>query len=143
MNAAVLQEKEMKIGAGMASKQEWVQCDEHFAMKVLSVDEANHNVEALIKVKGPYRSGKHTHTCETHAFVLEGEIKNHTAGCTFGPGDYCYQGLNDEHDEEFPEGDTVVYASYRGHQDTLVEFYGEDGEVCGLYTVSDYMAGMI
>ena len=142
MNAAVMKEAEIKIGAGMTSAQDWVQCDENFAMKVLSVDEPRNSVEVLFKITGPYRSGDHKHTCETHAFVMQGQITNHSIGCTFGPGDYCFQAKDDIHDEEFPEGETIVYASYRGYQNTLVEFYGEDGEICGEFKVSDFAAGL-
>ena len=110
-------------------------------MKVLSVDEERHSVEVLFKIKGGYRSGKHKHTCETHVFVLEGKVINHTIGCAFGPGDYCYQALDDEHDEEFAE-DTIVYASYRGFQDKLVEFYDAAGDVCGEFKVADFSAGL-
>ncbi len=141
MNAAVMQMPEVRVAAGMSSEQDWVQCDDVFSMKVLSVDEARHTVEVLFNIKGGYRSGKHKHTCETHAFVVEGAIRNHTIGCTFGPGDYCYQGLDDEHDEEFI-GDTVVFASYRGYQPTLVEFYDDAGKVCGEFKVQDFVDGM-
>ena len=141
MNAAVMKPTEVQVGAGMASDQDWVRCDDVFQMKVLSVDEARHNAEVLFKIAGGYRSGEHTHTCETHAFVVQGRIKNHTTGCTFGPGDYCYQPYGDRHDEEFLE-DTVVYASYRGDSEKLVEFYGDDGELCGEFTMSDFVNGL-
>lgn len=137
MNAAVMKPAELTIGAGMSSQRDWVRCDDNFQVKVLSVDEQRHSVEVLFKIKGGYRSGKHKHTCETHVFVIEGKVTNHSIGCTFGPGDYCYQGLDDEHDEEFVE-DTIAYASYRGYQDTLVEFFGDDGEICGEFKVSDF-----
>ena len=141
MNAAVMKSPEIKIGAGMSSQQDWVRCDENFQMKVLSVDEQRHSVEVVFKIKGGYRSGKHKHTCETHVLVLEGKVTNHSIGCTFGPGDYCYQGMDDEHDEEFVE-DTIVYASYRGYQNKLVEFYDTAGDVCGEFKVSDFSAGL-
>jgi quercetin dioxygenase-like cupin family protein len=141
MNAAVMKQPEIKVGAGMASQQDWVQCDDTFSMKVLSVDEERHSVEVIFKIKGGYRSGKHKHTCETHVLILEGKVTNHTIGCTFGPGDYCYQAMDDIHDEEFVE-DTIAYASYRGYQETLVEFYDDDGKQCGAFNVSDFTAGL-
>ena len=141
MNAAVLDMPEIKVTAGMASQQDWLKCDDIFSMKVLSVDEQRHSVEVLFKVKGGYRSGPHKHTCETHTMLLQGKVTNHTIGCTFGPGDYCYQGLDDVHDEEFVE-DTIVYASYRGYQDKLVEFYDENGQPSNQFTVADFIKNL-
>lgn len=141
MSAVAIPQPGFQVAAGMASEQDWVRCDDVFSMKVLAVDEARHTAEVLFRIRGGYRSGRHKHTCETHAFVIEGAIRNHTIGCTFGPGDYCYQGLDDEHDEEFL-GDTVVLASYRGHQPTLVEFYDDAGEICGTFTVQDFVDGL-
>ena len=139
MNAAVLNEPEVQIPAGMASQRDWVKCDDNFQMKVLSVDSARHSVEVLVKVAGGYKSEKHKHTCETHAYVLQGRVVNHTIGCEFGVGDYCFQPHNDEHVEEFPE-ETIVYVSYRGNDDKLVEFYDDNGDVCGEFKVSDFAA---
>ncbi|TDJ63079.1 MAG: hypothetical protein E2O36_03795 [Proteobacteria bacterium] len=142
MNAAVMEQQPvLKVAAGMASQQDWFQCDDTFSMKVLSVDEARFSVEVLFKIKAGYRSGKHKHTCETHVYVVQGKVKNHTIGCTFGVGDYCYQPDDDIHDEEFLE-DTIVYASYRGHKDTLVEFYDDDGKVCREFKVADFTAAL-
>ena len=139
MNAAVMNEMGTQVPTGMASQRDWVQCDDNFQMKVLSVDSARHSVEVLVKVAGGYKSEKHRHVCETHAYVLQGRIINHTIGCEFGVGDYCFQPLNDEHVEEFPE-ETIAYVSYRGESDKLVEFYDEKGEVCGEFKVSDFAA---
>ena len=139
MNAAVMKEMGTKIPEGMASQREWIQCDENFQMKVLSVDEQNNSVEVLVKIAAGYKSEKHRHTCETHAFVLQGSIVNHTTGCVFGVGDYCFQPMNDEHVEEFPE-ETVAYVSYRGESDKLVEFFDNEGQVCGEFKVSDFNA---
>lgn len=141
MNAAVMKESAVKVASGMVSQNDWVACTDDIGMKVLSVDEANHSVEFLFKIAAGYRSGMHKHTCETHVFVVQGKVKNHTTGCTFGPGDYCYQGYNDEHDEEFVE-ETIVYGSYRGTENKLVEFYDEGGKVCGEFKVSDFTAAL-
>ena len=73
--------------------------------------------------------------------VLSGKVKNETTGVTFGPGDYCYQPHDDEHVEAFVE-ETVVYGSYRGTSNKLVEFYDDDGNVCGEFTVADFSTMM-
>ena len=132
---------EIKISAGMASQKSWFELDENFSVKVLSIDEAKHSVEALFKIKGGYRSGKHKHTCETHIYIVEGKVYNHAIGCTFGPGDYCFQADNDIHDEEFME-DTVAYVSYRGNSEQLVEFYDDDEKVCGHFSVKDFLPAL-
>ena len=137
MNAAVMKPESVEVAAGMSSAQDWHQCDDVFSMKVLSIDVARHTVEALFKINGGSRSGPHKHCCETHVMVLQGKVVNHSIGCTFGPGDYCYQPDGDVHDEEFVE-DTIAYVSYRGHGDRLVEFYDEAGAVCGEFTVSQF-----
>ena len=49
--------------------------------------------------------------------------------------------MNDLHDEEFLE-DTIVYASYRGESDTLVEFIDESGQVCGEFKMDDFRTAM-
>lgn len=139
MNAAVMKNNGFQLPTGMASQRDWVKCDDNFHMKVLSVDHDRHSVELLVKVAAGYKSERHKHTCETHAYVLQGKIVNHTIGCEFGVGDYCFQPLNDEHVEEFPE-ETIVYVSYRGETDKLVEFYAADGGVCGEFKVSDFAA---
>ncbi len=141
MNAAVLKDQGVQVAKGMASGQDWVRCTDEISMKVLSVDEARHSVEFLFKIAGGYTSRRHKHTCETHVLVIQGKVINQTTGCTFGPGDYCYQAYNDEHVEEFPE-ETIVYGSYRGDSDKLVEFYDEKGEICGEFRVSDFAAGL-
>ncbi|MEM7465770.1 MAG: cupin domain-containing protein [Pseudomonadota bacterium] len=139
MNAAVMNSLGVQLPTGMASQRDWVQCDDNFQMKVLSVDAERYSVEVLIKVAAGYQSERHRHTCETHAYVLEGRIVNHTAGCEFGPGDYCFQPMDDEHVEEFPE-ETTAYVSYRGTSDKLVEFFDDDGKVCGEFKISDFAA---
>ena len=141
MNVAVLEERGVQVAKGMASAQDWLKCTDEISMKVLSVDEARHSVEFLFKIAAGYTSLRHKHTCETHVMVIQGKVVNKTTGCTFGPGDYCYQGYNDEHVEEFPE-ETIVYGSYRGDSEKLVEFYDEKGEVCGEFKVSDFAAGL-
>ena len=137
MNAADMKSAGVDVAAGMSSAQDWYRCDDTFSMKVLSVDSERHSVEALFKIKAGNRSGKHKHLCETHVFVVEGKVHNHSIGCTFGPGDYCFQPDNDVHDEEFLE-DTIAYVSYRGDTDKLVEFYDEKGEVCGEFTLQQF-----
>ena len=141
MSVAINNEPAIKVAAGMSSQQEWCQLDENFSVKVLSVDEKQNSVEALFKIKGGYRSGEHKHTCETHVFVLEGKVTNHSIGCTFGAGDYCFQPLNDIHDEEFVE-DTIAYVSYRGVDEKLVEFFDDAGNVCGNFKVDDFLVGL-
>ena len=134
---------QVNVAAGMASQADWVSMDEdgNFNIKVLSVDEVRKSVEVLFKIKGGYRSGTHKHTCETHVYVIKGKVKNHSLGCTFSAGDYCYQPLDDVHDEEFLE-DTIVYASYRGDKNTLVEFLDESGSVCGEFKLDDFRTAM-
>ncbi len=134
---------QVNVAEGMASQTEWVSMDEdgNFNIKVLSVDEGRKSVEVLFKIKGGYRSGAHKHTCETHVYVIKGKVKNHSIGCTFSAGDYCYQPLDDVHDEEFLE-DTIVYASYRGDKNTLVEFLDDSGAVCGEFKLDDFRAAM-
>ena len=133
----------VKVAEGMASQKNWVAMDEeeNFNIKVLSLDEERKSVEVLFKIKGGYRSGPHKHTCETHVYVIKGKVKNHAINCTFNAGDYCYQPMNDLHDEEFLE-DTIVYASYRGESDTLVEFIDESGQVCGEFRMDDFRTAM-
>ena len=141
MNAAVLEDRGVQVGKGMASQQDWITCTDDIAMKVLSVDEARNSVEFLFKIAAGYNSGMHRHTCETHLIVLEGKVVNRTTGCEFGPGDYCYQAYNDEHVEEFVE-ETIVYGSYRGDSEKLVEFLDENGAICGEFKVSDFAAAL-
>ena len=141
MNLAALEQPNVRVTAGMSSQQDWVTCTPEISMKVLSVDEARNSVEFLFKIAAGYNSGRHRHTCETHVYVLQGRILNETIGCEFGPGDYCYQPYNDEHVEVVLE-DTVVYGSYRGSTDKLVEFFDDNGEVCGEFKVSDFAAAL-
>jgi len=141
MSAVLNDGGDIKISSGMASEKPWFALDENFSVKVLSIDEAKHSVEALFKIKGGYRSGKHKHTCETHVYIVEGKVRNHAIGCTFGPGDYCFQPNNDIHDEEFIE-DTVAYVSYRGNDEKLVEFYDDDGQICGHFSVKDFLPAL-
>ena len=46
-----------------------------------------------------------------------------------------------EIETEFIE-DTIVFASYRGYRPTLVEFYDEDGNICGEFKVQDFVDGL-
>jgi len=139
MSAAEKEVCSVKVTACRASEQPWASCTDEIKAKVLSVDEARNAVEVLFKIDKGYRSERHRHTCETTAYVIEGRIKNETTGVEFGPGDFCYQPYNDEHVEHFVE-DTIVYATYRGDQNKLVEFYDENGKVCGEFKVSDFAA---
>jgi len=133
----------VRVAEGMASSRSWCPMDEegNFQLKVLSLDWERKSVEALFKVKGGYRSGAHKHTCETHVFIVSGKVQNHTIGCTFTEGDYCYQPFDDVHDEEFVE-DTIAYVSYRGKSDTMVEFLDSNGEVCGEFKLNDFENAM-
>lgn len=137
MSAATTISDGMRVAEGMASNRPWNDCGEGISAKVLSVDESRNCVEVLFKIPAGNKSPRHRHTCETHILVVSGRVKNETISCEFGPGDYCYQPHNDEHVEHFVE-DTVVYASYRGDSDKLVEFYDDDGKVCGEFKVSDF-----
>ena len=139
MSAAEREALDVKVASCMASEQPWAMCTEDVSAKVLSVDEARHSVEFLFKIVPGANSGRHRHTCETSVLVLEGKIKNLTTGVEFGPGDFFYQPYNDEHVEEILE-ETIIYGSYRGDQEKLVEFFDEDGEVCGEFKVSDFAA---
>jgi quercetin dioxygenase-like cupin family protein len=139
MSAVAKEIHSVKVTACKASEQPWAACSDSVQAKVLSVDETRHAVEVLFKIAKGYKSERHRHMCETTAFVLEGKIRNETTGIEFGPGDFCYQPYNDEHVEHFVE-DTIVYATYRGDKDKLVEFYGDDGKVCGEFKVSDFTA---
>lgn len=141
MNSAVAEDRGVEVASGAISANDWVTFTDEVKIKVLSVDEGRHSVEFLLKIAAGYNSGMHRHTCETHVLVLEGKVINHTNGCEFGPGDYCYQPYNDEHVEEFVE-ETTVYGSYRGDQDTIVEFLDESGEICGEFKVSDIASAL-
>jgi len=141
MSAAEKEVPSVRVTACMASEQPWVSCTDDIQAKVLAVDESRFSVEFLFKIAAGYRSGKHKHTCETSVLVLQGKVRNETTGVEFGPGDFCYQPYNDTHDEHFVE-ETIVYASYRGHEDKLVEFYDDKGEICGEFLLSEF-AGML
>lgn len=139
MSAAEKEVLNVKVTSCMASDQPWLACSDEIGAKVLSVDEARHSVEFLFKIAAGYNSGLHRHTCETSILVLEGRVRNATTGVEFGPGDFCYQPNNDEHVEEFLE-ETIIFGSYRGDQDKLVEFFDDKGEICGEFKVSDFAA---
>jgi quercetin dioxygenase-like cupin family protein len=134
MNAAALEDPNVQVAAGRASETEWCDCAPGMQAKVLAVDEARNSVEYVIKMAPGCNPGKHRHLCETYAYVLEGKLINHE----FGPGDFCYQPHNDVHVEEVGEEGVTLYVSFRGVSETLVEFFGEDGEVCGKFAVSDF-----
>ncbi|HCU88923.1 MAG TPA: hypothetical protein DGR97_03225 [Gammaproteobacteria bacterium] len=139
MSAAKKEAINVKVTSVMASDQPWVACSDEIGAKVLTVDVPRHSVEFMFKIAPGYNSGMHRHTCETSILVLEGRVRNVTTGVEFGPGDFCYQPYNDKHVEEFLE-ETVIFGSYRGDQDKLVEFFDEKGGVCGEFKVSDFAA---
>ena len=141
MSAAEKEVQRVRVSACMASAQDWASCTDDIQAKVLTVDESRHSVEFLAKVAAGYRSGKHKHTCESSILVLQGRVRNETTGVEFGPGDFCYQPYNDIHDEHFLE-ETIVYVSYRGHDDKLVEFYDEHGKVREEFLLSEF-GGML
>ena len=142
MSAVMKESPEVRIAAGPASKQSWCACAPGMQIKVLSVDLARNSVEAVIRMEPGCNTGKHRHTCETYAYVLEGRLVNETAGCEFGPGDFCYQAENDTHVEVAGAEGATVYLSYRGNRDELVEFYGEDGKVAATFGVADFASMM-
>lgn len=129
----------VRAASRLASQQEWKSCTDDIQAKVLSVDHARNAVEFLFKIAPGYRSNKHRHTCETHLFVIEGRVVNLSTGSELGPGDYCCQSCGDAHVQEFPDG-AIVYGSYRGERDQLVEFYDDDGKLCGEFKASDFVA---
>ncbi len=136
--SAVLKGLAIRLPSDAGSKMAWCDCAPGIQAKTLAIDAANNTVECLIRLAPGYKSERHTHICETYAYVLEGTLINHTTGCEFNPGDLCYQPHNDEHVEEAgPEGLTA-YVSYRGRTSDLVEFYDESGAVCGTFTVQDF-----
>ncbi|MFT4584386.1 MAG: anti-sigma factor ChrR (cupin superfamily) [Gammaproteobacteria bacterium] len=139
MSAVQKEIASVQVTSCKASEQPWVSCNENVQAKVLSVDVERHSVEFMFKIAAGFQSGFHRHTCETSVLILEGRVKNHTTGVEFGPGDFCYQPYDDEHVEEFLE-ETIVYGSYRGTEDKLVEVIDESGNVTEEFKVSDFAA---
>ncbi len=139
MSAAASFPQTLQIAKGPTRDAGWCEAAEGVAIKVLAVDVERHFAELIFKLAPGYRSGLHRHRCESHALVLEGEVHNLTLDCVYKPGDYYYQPANDEHEEFFPNG-AMAYASFRGVDDTLVEFLDDDGQVCGCVTVTELAA---
>lgn len=140
MNPAVSKQRPiLRAASRMASEQEWKRCTNDIQVNILAVDRARNCVEFLFKIAPGYRSDRHRHICEIHLFVVTGKVVNPVTGCTFGPGDYCHPSYGDGHVEQFPDG-AILYGSYCGNSDRLVEFYDDDGEVCGHFKVSDFSA---
>lgn len=143
--ASVLKEptpSSVQVIQGQSSAAPWCACGPGIEIKVLSVDTERHAVEYLARSQAGNNAGTHRHHCETSVFVLEGSVINHTTGCQFGPGDYCFQPDGDVHEEEAGPDGVTVFASQRGYGDLLVEFFDEEGKVCSEFRVSD-MAKML
>ena len=139
---AVLERPRVRTASSLSSTQPWSRCTDAIEAKVVAVDLERHAVEFMFRFAPGFSSGQHRHTCESHFFVVSGRVVNSTYGIEYGPGDYYYQPDGDTHDEQFPEG-AVVFGSYRGEQDTLVEFFDSDGKLCGDFKVSDFAALMV
>ena len=135
---AELESSNVRVTGCAASKQEWIG-PPGIGMKVLAVDEARNSVDYLLKIGPGSNSGKHRHLCETYGYILEGTVINYTTGCEFNEGDFCYQPFGDVHVEGGgPEG-AIIHVSLRGKNDTLVEFYDDDDQVCSKYKIADFV----
>jgi anti-sigma factor ChrR (cupin superfamily) len=136
--AAVMQESNVKVIEGMASKVGWCDAGPGIQIKVLAIDADNHSVQYLARTGPGHNPGVHRHEADAYIYVIEGSVKNLTTGCEFGVGDFCFQPIGDVHEEEAgPEG-VFTYVCQRGNSDLLIEFMDESGAVADKYCLSDF-----
>ncbi len=136
--SAVMKEPRVNVISQAASQADWCECGPGIQIKVLAVDSERHSVEYLARTGAGHNAGRHRHHSESYIYVIDGSVINHTTGCTFAAGDFCYQPDKDEHIEESGPDGVTVFASQRGDGDLLVEFFDDAGAVCSEFRVSDF-----
>jgi anti-sigma factor ChrR (cupin superfamily) len=99
-------------------------------LKVLTLDEKNHRVDFLFKMDPGAEFTTHTHLCTAVAYTLEGKWGYREGDDVSTPGHFSYEPPGTRHTPYSIDG-MVVYASFQGTSNTMLELYGPDDSVVG------------
>jgi hypothetical protein len=108
-------------------------------IKVLALDHVRHRVDFLFK-QDPHASfARHNHVCTAVALTLEGIWGYREGEELMFPGTFSYEPSGSAHTPYATATGMVVYASFQGSSDLMLEIIDENGNVTGELTL-DFFA---
>ena len=100
-------------------------------IKVLALDPERHRVDFLFK-QDPHASfARHNHVCTAVALTLEGIWGYREGEELMFPGTFSYEPSGSAHTPYATATGMVVYASFQGHNETMLEILDENDKVIG------------
>ena len=100
-------------------------------IKVLALDPVRHRVDFLFK-QDPHASfARHNHVCTAVALTLEGIWGYREGEELMFPGTFSYEPSGSAHTPYATGTGMVVYASFQGHSEKMLEILDENDQVIG------------
>ena len=104
-------------------------------LKVLVIDRERHRVDFLFKQDPHAEFAKHTHLCTAIAYTLEGLWGYREGQEQHFPGTYSYEPPGSLHTPYASEQGMVVYASFQGTSDKMLDILDDDNQVIDTLTI--------
>ena len=98
-------------------------------IKILALDRTRHRVDFLFKQDPHAEFARHNHVCTAVALTLEGVWGYREGEELMFPGTFSYEPAGSAHTPYATDKGMVVYASFQGHSDLMLEIIGDNGEV--------------
>lgn len=105
-------------------------------IKVLSMDVARHRVDFLFKQSPHAEFAKHTHLCTAVALTLEGRWGYREGSEQHFPGTFSYEPPGSTHTPYASEEGMVVYASFQGSSDAMLEILDAQNNTLDILSLS-------
>lgn len=100
-------------------------------IKILTLDRKNHRVDFLFKQAPNGEFPKHNHRCIAVAYTLEGLWGYREGEEMMFPGCFSYEPAGTIHTPYATDQGMVVYASFQGTDDLMLEILDADDNVVG------------
>ena len=108
-------------------------------IKVLTVDKARHRVDFLFKQAPHAEFARHNHACTAVALTLDGLWGYREGEELHFPGTFSYEPAGSAHTPYATEKGMVVYASFQGTSDVMLEILDDDDNIIDYLTL-DFFA---
>jgi hypothetical protein len=100
-------------------------------IKILTLDHTNHRVDFFFKQAPHAEFAKHNHACTAVALTLEGLWGYREGAEMHFPGTFSYEPPGSAHTPYATEKGMVVYASFQGTSDLMLELLDDDDNIIG------------
>ena len=100
-------------------------------IKILALDEKRHRVDFLFKQAPNAEFAKHNHCCTAVALTLDGVWGYREGEELMFPGTFSYEPAGSIHTPYATDKGMVVYASFQGNSNVMLEILDADNNVVG------------